>query len=163
MPENLDHSELSEVWERSRSLPVHPVTVLTSLLDTVETTWTLMQRWRFSNNETRLAKFVATHRGKAKDPTVTVKYFQDLLVDRKPLELITEVLHYAGHAEMSKQLQQWQIPSCPINGGHLKKVGINTGPQFGRVLKELTEKWKESYFTLTEEELIQEASKYKSS
>ena len=106
MPDNVDHNELSVVWERSRSLPVHPVTVLTSLLDTVETTWTLMQRWRFSNNETRLAKFVATHRGKAKDPTVTIKYFQDLLVDRKPLELVTEVLHYAGHGEMSKQLQQ---------------------------------------------------------
>ena len=162
MPDNVDHNELSMVWERSRSLPVHPVTVLTSLLDTVETTWTLMQRWRFSNNETRLAKFVATHRGKAKDPTVTIKYFQDLLVDRKPLELVTEVLHYAGHGEMSKQLQQWQIPSCPINGGHLKKVGINPGPQFGRVLKELTEKWKESYFTLTADELIEEALKYKS-
>ena len=67
-----------------------------------------MQRWRFSNNETRLAKFVATHRGKAKDPTVIIKYFQDLLVDRKPLELVlvTEVLHYARHGEMSKQLQQ---------------------------------------------------------
>lgn len=163
MPEHLDLNELSMVWERSRMLLVHPVTVLTSLLDTVETTLTLMQRWRFSNNETRLTKFVATHRGKAKDPTTTIKYFQDLLVDRKPLESVTEVLHYAGHGEMAKQLQQWQIPSCPINGGHLKKVGINPGPQFGRILKELTEKWKESYFTLTEEELIQEALKHKCS
>ena len=114
-------------------LLVHPVTIFTSLLDTMETTWTLMQQWCFSNNETRLAKFVATHRGKAKDPTTTIKYFQDLLVDRKPLELVTEVLHYTGHSEMSKQLQKWQIPSCPINGGHLKKVDINPGPQFGRI------------------------------
>ena len=83
-------------------------------------------------------------------------------MDHKPLELVTEVLHYAGHSKMSKQLQKWQIPSCPINGGHLKKVDINPGPQYGRILKELTEKWKESYFTLTEEELIQEALKYKS-
>lgn len=160
MPESLNHDELSVVWERSRTLLIHPVTVLTSLLDNVEMTWELMQRWRFSNNETRTAKFVATHRDRAKDPTVTIKYFQDLLVDHKPLELVTEVLHYAGHGEMAKQLKQWQIPSCPINGGHLKKVGINPGPQFGRILKELTEKWKESYFTLTEEELIQEALKH---
>ena len=65
-----------------------------------------------------------------------------------------------GRCPKFKQLQQWQMPSYPINGGHLKKVGISPGPQFGRVLKELTEKWKESYFTLTEDELIQEASKY---
>jgi len=102
----------------------------------VETTCTLMQRWRFSNNETRLAKFVATHRSRAKDPTTTVKYFQDLLVDRKPLELVSEVLYYSGHEGMAKQLQQWQVPSCPINGGHLKKVGISPGPQFGRILKD---------------------------
>ena len=94
MPENLNHGELSMVWERSRTLLVHPVTVLTSLLNTVETTWILMQRWCFSNNEIRLAKFVATHRGKAKDPITTIKYFKDHLVDRKPLELVTEVLHY---------------------------------------------------------------------
>ena len=161
MPEDLDHGELSKVWKRSRTLLVHPVTLLTSLLDTVDTTWSLMQRWRFSNHETRLAKFVTTHRGKAKDPTTTIKYFKDLLVDHKPLELVTEVLHYAGHGEMAKELQQWHIPSCPVNGGHLKKVGISPGPQFGRILKELTERWKESYFTLTEEELIQEAMKYK--
>ena len=161
LPDNLNHNELHTVWERSRQLPVHPVTMLTSLLDSVDTTWEMMLRWKYSNNETKMAKFVATHRDKSKDPSTTIKYFQDLLVDRIPLETVIEVLHYAGLGEMATQLQRWQVPICPINGGHLKKVGIKPGPQFGKILKELTEKWKESYFTLSEEELIQIALKYK--
>ncbi|XP_065918606.1 CCA tRNA nucleotidyltransferase 1, mitochondrial-like isoform X2 [Dysidea avara] len=144
LPDNLNHKELNIVWERSRQLPVHPVTMLTSLLDSVDTTWAMMMRWKYSNNETKMAKFVATHRDKAKDPNT-----------------VTEVLHYAGLGEMAAELQKWQVPLCPINGGHLKKVGIKPGPQFGRILKEITEKWKESYFTLSEEELTQAALKYK--
>ena len=55
------------------------------------------------------------------------------------MELVTEVLHYAEHGEMSMQT-------------------VTAMAKFGRVLRELTEKWKESYFTLTEKELIQEAA-----
>ena len=160
LPENLNHEELSIVWKRSRQLPVHPVTMLTSLWDSVDATWAMMMRWKYSNNETKMAKFVATHRDKAKDLNTTKKYFQDLLVDRVPLMVVTELLHYSGRGEVAEELQKWQVPSCPINGGHLKKVGIKPGPEFGRILKELTEKWKESSFTLSEEELIQIALKY---
>ena len=46
---------------------------------------------------------------------------------------------------------------CPNNYSN-DKYHLVLLMEFGRALKELTEKWKESYFTLIEKELIQEAA-----
>jgi len=105
-----------------------------------------------------MTKVVATHRDKSKDPSTFIKYFQDLLVDRIPLETDIEAQHYAGLGEMAAELQRWQVPTCPINGGHLKKVadkawssvwknleGTN-GKVEGELLHPLTDSQRRNYF-----------------
>ena len=133
---------------------LQPISLLTALVNSEAEAQQLATAWKLSNSERYLAKFVCLHRSAALASSTPIKYFKDLLVDQAQLKSVLEVLHYAGQHEMCEHLQEWPIPSLPVNGRDLKEAGIPVGPEFGRLLRRLHEKWKESYFTLTKEELL---------
>lgn len=50
-------------------------------------------------------------------------------------------------------LQNWQLPTFPLSGGHIVAAGIQPGPDVGRILTDLKREWIESDFALTEDDL----------
>ena len=148
--------ELDRVWSAMRvhQHPLQPVSLLMTLIHTVQEAYDLAHQWKLSNNEKRLGAFVVQHRDKAYHPDTSIKYYQDLLVDRAPLSSITELLYYCGHVDTAREIAEWRVPKFPVNGKDLQLAGVSAGPELGRILKLLQEKWKESYFTLSKEELM---------
>ena len=154
MPKDGNFAELERVWEEHGVHALQPVSLLTALVHSEAEALHLTMEWKLSNHNRQLATFVAQHRSIALDTSTPIKYYMDLLVDKAPIQSVLEALHYAGQHRMAEQIQGWSIPRVPVNGTDLKEVGIKAGPELGRLLRRLHEKWKESYFTLTKEELL---------
>lgn len=75
-------------------------------------------------------------------------------MDGIPLSSVLELLHYCGHREVAKELREWRVPRFPMSGRDLKEVGLREGRELGLTLKALRQRWKDSYFTLSTEELV---------
>ena len=136
---------------------LQPVTLLVTLVHTVQEAYDLSHSWKLSNNEKRLGGFVAQHREHGYSPDTPLKFYQDLLVDGSPLYCVVELLHYCGRGKTAEELGRWKVPRLPVSGKDLKEAGFKVGPEFGRLLRTLHSRWKESYFTLSREELLEAA------
>jgi tRNA nucleotidyltransferase/poly(A) polymerase len=71
----------------------------------------------------------------------------------------------AGHADASAKLRRligfaegWKRPHFPISGRDLVAAGLPAGPEVGRRLKELEERWVESGFALSRGELLRDVT-----
>ena len=156
-------AELERVWTTmyGHGHRLQPATLLMSLTHSVQEAYDLARAWKLSNNEKRLGVFVVQHKDTAYTPETPIKFYQDLLVDGAPTDSVLELLYYCGHVGVAKELEKWKVPKLPVNGKDLKAAGFQVGPGIGRLLKMLHVKWKESYFTLTKEELMAAAEKTK--
>lgn len=135
--------------------------MLFSLVNDASQAELLAKNWKLSNSEKALGKFIVTYR----DPIThenPLKPYQDMLVcvsTSRSLKIVrehvTELLHYQGQHVMAGQLAAWVPPEFPITGKHLKEAGVTPGPEFGRVLNQVKEAWKESYYKLTKDDLLE--------
>ena len=69
--------------------------------------------------------------------------------------------HEAGNAAAAASLRKqrdvclgWQRPRFPVSGDDLARMGLIAGPAMGERLRELEDRWVESGFALTPEELL---------
>ena len=161
LPKDGSIKELEKVWQtmKSTGYSLQPVSLLVSLIHTVEEAYDLAHRWKLSNNEKRLGVFIVAHRGEAYEAGMPSKVWQDFLVDGVPSNTVLELLLYCGRGEMAVEMQQWKVPKFPVSGKDLKAMEFQPGPLMGSVLRELRDRWKESYFTLDHDELMQLAVK----
>jgi tRNA nucleotidyltransferase/poly(A) polymerase len=81
------------------------------------------------------------------------------LADRLRLAIARE--SEAGNREAVEKLRRqlsylgdWRRPVLPVSGKDLIDKGIEPGPQFGRCLREIEERWVRSGFTLSRDELL---------
>ena len=161
LPPDGNLEELEKVWSNMKhsNCILQPVTLLVTLIHTVQEAYDLAHAWKLSNDEKRLGVFVVQHRQKAYNPDTPIKYYQDLLVDGALLGSVKELLHYCGNVMMAEQIMKWKVPKLPVNGKDLKEEGFHAGPEIGHALKHLTTKWKDSYYTMNKEELLEFAHK----
>lgn len=161
LPKEGNVEELERVWTamKGHGEALQPVTLLISLIHTIQEAYDLAHAWKLSNDEKRLGVFVVQHREKAYKATTPIKYYQDLLVDGTYLRSVIELLNYCDKVGMAKDLERWQVPKLPVNGKDLKDAGFHPGTEMGSILRLLKTKWKESYFTASKEELIEIARK----
>ena len=155
--------ELTRAWNEHKVHPLHPETLLCSLVKTIEEAEKLTDQWKLSNAEKALGKFTAEHRDPKKHEH-PLKPYQDMLVSAPSAQAknlikshVVELLHFQGRHELANEMSMWCIPVFPITGGHLKKLGFKPGPEFGKKLGKLKELWKDSYFTASEEDLLDKA------
>jgi len=85
---------------------------------------------------------------------------QDLLCDTpgnadKTKEKVTELLKYRNLRKTIEQMTDWEPPKFPVSGFRLAERGVSKGPKFAMVLQFLRQKWKESRYTLSENELLE--------
>ena len=82
------------------------------------------------------------------------KYGKDLLMAALAIESARSEERYEIDA-----LQKWSIPSFPLTGGDLLNLGLEQGPQIGRVLTNVEEWWIENNFSPTRQECLEKAEK----
>ena len=144
---------------RRRGNSLKPVSLLMSLVGSVEEAHLLAQSWKLSNNDKKLGIFIVEHRAMGYKSDLQIKIFQDRLVDGVPCSLVVELLGYCDRSEMACELEQWQVPVLPVNGRDLQSVGVKPGRAMGKILQQLRDKWKDSYFTLSKQDLLEAAAR----
>jgi tRNA nucleotidyltransferase (CCA-adding enzyme) len=125
--------------------------LLASLLNSESDLDVLRSKWKFSNPEYSVMKFIIRNRGKNYSLSDIKKMVS---VDRVPREMVEKLMEYEGRTEVLGQLQKWTTPEFPINGNDLKGVGISPGPEMGETLSILRNKWAQSGYKLSKEELL---------
>ena len=161
LPEKGNLAEFERVWSamQARGVILQPVSLLMALVQSQEEAHLLTQSWKLSNNEKKLGVFIVQHRSLGYKSDLQIKTCQDLLVDGAPCNTVVELLHYCDRPEMASQLQQWKVPKFPVNGRDLQSVGFKPGPGLGKILRHLHDKWKNSYFTLSKQDLLDSATR----
>lgn len=136
------------------------VTLLVSLVDNVESVEFLTKALKMSNSEKQLGKFIITHRQLSHNLEFPLKVYQDILVSC-PLKSseqirhhVIELLYYEGKFDLVKEIAEWKIPQFPVSGNDLKPYMIKPGPKFGKLLNRLKEMWKDSFYSLSKDELL---------
>ena len=137
-----------------------PASLLVALVNDVIEAEELARSWKLSNVERKLCVFVAQERSNCYS-NVPLKYYQDMLVEGVTLSHILEVLKYCGRIDDTNILMEWKVPVFPLNGKHLFANGITNGPHIGQILRATKDSWKQSFYLLTLDELIEMALKYK--
>jgi len=159
--------ELTRAWNEHKIRPLQPETLLCSLVKTAAEAEELAKCWKLSNAEKALGKFTTEHR-QPKTHEHVLKPYQDMIVSAPNTQAknllkshVVELLHYQGRHEHAQEIKAWCIPEFPITGGHLKKLGVKPGPEFGKMLGKLKEVWKDSYFTASETDLLGKVKTFK--
>lgn len=159
--------ELTRAWNEHKIRPLQPETLLCSLVKTAAEAEELAKCWKLSNAEKVLGKFTTEHR-QPKTHEHVLKPYQDMIVSVPNTQAknllkshVVELLHYQGRHEHAQEIKAWCIPEFPITGGHLKKLGVKPGPEFGKMLGKLKEVWKDSYFTASETDLLGKVKTFK--
>ena len=162
LPEDGNIDELTRVWTamqaRGGSL-LQSVSLLVTLVRSGTEAIDLSQRWKLSNNEKRLGQFIVEHRALGYKPDLQIKTCQDLLIDGISSNSLVELLNYCDKPGLASQLQEWKVPKFPLNGRDLLSLGFKTSPALGKLIQHLKDKWKQSYFTLSREELLEAAQR----
>jgi tRNA nucleotidyltransferase (CCA-adding enzyme) len=157
IPENSNLDELKVVWERSRALKLHPITLLSSVLNSVEDAVALNSRLKLSVFERDLALFVVEHRPPKPHVKPLMPYQQLVLKisNKNTFQYVVEVLKYNNSPHL-EEFQNWSIPKFPVTGNMLKEKGVESGRKMGLVLTELRNYWAEQEYKITPEELLKQ-------
>lgn len=155
------------VWNHGHAHKLEPVTILMSLVDSVEEAEDLARSLKLSSAERNLGKFIVTHRA-IHDNQDVKKPYKDIIAscnNAKVIDIlhqhVSQLLLYQGKEDLADELGNWQPPSFPVSGNDLKHVGVKPGPSLGKLLHELKLLWMESYYTLGKDELLEKVEHLK--
>lgn len=157
------------VWNHGHAHKLEPVTILMSLVDSVEEAEDLARSLKLSTAERNLGKFIVTHRTIHNEEDMR-KPYKDIIASCNNMKLIAilhkhvrQLLLYQGMEDLADELCNWQPPAFPVSGNDLKQTGVKPGPMFGKLLHELRHMWMESYYSLSKEELLEKVEHLKDS
>ncbi|KAG9470180.1 hypothetical protein GDO78_018716 [Eleutherodactylus coqui] len=160
LPENGNLEEFSRVCSQAAHLSPKPTTLLTALFSHPDGIQKLDLRLKISKEEKGLALFLLKERRELtadhmdRDP---LKPYQDYVIDSRETDAhkkVCELLKYQGEERLLRQMEQWTLPRFPVSGHDLRRMGISSGKEIGRILQELRERWKESDYRADKEELL---------
>uniref|UniRef100_A0A5S6QSK7 Poly A polymerase head domain-containing protein n=1 Tax=Trichuris muris TaxID=70415 RepID=A0A5S6QSK7_TRIMR len=156
--------EFCRVYCRSKDLEPEPMTVLSALLTSEDEVYTLDDRLKLSSHERILSVFIVLHRGEAimsREEEARERYFKHLCfepfahkAESDSKRRVCELIKYIGDGVLLNKLQQWNPPVFPIRGTMIVEEKYRKGPIMSMVLAKLFEKWRDSDFKLTVEELL---------
>ncbi|XP_067000884.1 CCA tRNA nucleotidyltransferase 1, mitochondrial [Anabrus simplex] len=155
LPVNPNIAEFHRVW--SRAVDLKAMTLLASLFRNEEEVISFHNRVKLSAFDRDLGLFVLAHR-EDKLAVKPLRAYQALVVNTKlkladAQEYVRQTLRYRGDKQLLDEFNQWTVPKFPVNGNMLRANGVPGGKAMGAVLQKLKEKWIDSDFTSTSEEL----------
>lgn len=143
----------------------NPVTILAAGLDDdIDVAEHIIDRWKLSRKEASLLRFLVKEKreyGFEKLRSLDIadaKWFLDRMAEpHANREHIEELAAMAGLHHTARVLRRFTIPEFPVSGDDLIARGMEPGPELGERLHELRQRWKQSNFVLTKEELLKNA------
>ncbi|OCT85734.1 hypothetical protein XELAEV_18023904mg [Xenopus laevis] len=160
LPEDGNLEEFARVCEHSHRMSPKPMTLLTALLSNMDHVQKLDLRLKISKEEKNLALFLLQQRKELtaeRTDEAPLKPFKDYVVDSREPDAhrkICELLKYQGEEQFFREMEAWTLPRFPVSGHDLRRMGISSGKDIGRILQELREHWKESGYQASKEELL---------
>ncbi|MBC8429280.1 MAG: hypothetical protein H8D95_01695 [Candidatus Endolissoclinum sp.] len=137
----LSTNELNKVKDKG-----NPIVALAQMGNTTD----IVKRWRLSNNESALLDFLV----KNKNNSLDQKKVEDMIADGVSKDLISALATLQG-----KDVNiDAEVPNFPVTGADLIANGMKPGPEMGAKLGQLKQKWKQSNFKATKDELLKENS-----
>ncbi|XP_072388602.1 CCA tRNA nucleotidyltransferase 1, mitochondrial [Diabrotica undecimpunctata] len=159
LPEKPNLEEMKRVWEQSGHLNLNAITLLASLLNTVDDAIDLHARLKLSAFERDLAVYIVENRAPKLHPKPLMPFQQQILKSTsKPTntqKMAVEVLKY-NNSSYWEELEKWEIPKFPVSGNVLKERGVEGGRMMGQVLNELKHFWADHDFSLSVDEILKE-------
>lgn len=137
---------------------MNAVTLLSSLLYTLDDAIALNNRLKLSAFERDLAQFIVEHH----DPKLHEKPlipYQILILKSKikpsdAKKMVVELLKYNNSAYL-EDIVNWDIPKFPITGAMLKERGVEPGRLMGLVMAELKNYWIDMEFPNEVDKMLQ--------
>ena len=106
--------------------------------------------WKMSGDERDRLLFYVRYKG----DRLSEKMAKDWVVDGVSAQWVSRLLVLQGQEGISRTIARWKAPSFPISGRDLQAVGVQPGPEMGRLLRSLKDEWKRSGYTLTRDQLL---------
>ncbi|NWU98550.1 TRNT1 nucleotidyltransferase, partial [Upupa epops] len=168
LPADGNLEEFDRVTTNVQNLCPKPMTVLTSLFKVKDDVANLDLRLKISKEEKNLGLFLVKQRQeltRAAGPE-PLRPYQDFIMDVGSLSFllqsreanttsrIHELLKYQGEGHLLRELEQWTVPSFPVSGHDLRKMGMSSGKEIGVALQQLRDEWKKSGYSMDREELL---------
>jgi len=113
------------------------------------------KRWKLSNVDNNILKFLVEH---ANSP-IDKKILSDMIVDGTPKILLYRWAQMLGKYEIfANHIKSFEAPVFPVNGNDLIQAGFKKGPDLGKKLNLLKQKWKQSGYKATKDQLLGEST-----
>ncbi|XP_018427144.1 PREDICTED: CCA tRNA nucleotidyltransferase 1, mitochondrial isoform X2 [Nanorana parkeri] len=160
LPEDGNLEEFARVCTQAERSSPKPMTLLTALFSHPDAVQKLDLRLKISKEEKGLSLFILKERRELRaDHTdrVPLKPYQDYIIDSRESDAqkkVCELLKYQGEERLLQEMEGWTLPRFPVSGHDLRRLGISSGKEIGRILQELREQWKESGYRCGKEELL---------
>jgi tRNA nucleotidyltransferase (CCA-adding enzyme) len=124
----------------------NPIVALAQTGNTID----IAKRWKLSKVQATMLDFLV----KNKNNSLDQKKVEDMIADGVDKALITALASLQG-----KDVNiDAEVPNFPVTGADLIAKGMKPGPEIGAKLGQLKQKWKDSNFKSTKDELLKENS-----
>lgn len=141
----------TSIVEKVKQHTENPSTILVSLLKDELDANRLAAHWKFSSPERDLMHFIVVNREK----TFNLESAKVMWTNPKvKKDHIAELAYYLGQPGVIEALENWKVSPFPVTGKDLIDAGIKAGPEMGRILKALSDKWKETGYQMSKEKLL---------
>lgn len=142
--------DMGDVKNLKRVTKNNPILALALLIDNDNDARKVIDRFKLSNTERDILQFIVTNKSKNLTLEIAIAH----AVDGIPLTIIKGLAIVVDKPDIALRISKLAIPQFPIQGKDLIQAGIKPGPDMGKLLNTLRDKWKESNYSLTKDELI---------
>jgi len=133
-----------------RKVSNDPIIILASLIGDLDKLAVIKERWKISNEEYKLINFLLSN----KDTTLDNLFIRAGLSRGYPRRYFSALALFKGNKVLSEFAETCEIPLFPVTGKDLFSIGMNQGPDMGRALDLMRDKWEKSNFTLDKSQLL---------
>ena len=112
----------------------------------------ISSKWKMSNEEKAKLDFLITNKGKKFDKD----YYTDSMISGMDRKLLDALARYNNQDDMIQYVSNFEAPEFPVTGNDLIAKGMKSGPELGKTLDALRDKWKQSGYKATKDQLLGE-------
>jgi len=117
----------------------------------------IAKKWKFSNVEQSTLLTLVKNKNKELKKDVAEK----LIASGKNKYILAKLALLQGNKQLASYIEKFDAPEFPVSGNDLIALGQKSGPELGQKLNYLKQKWMQSNFTATKDELLRSLSENK--
>ncbi len=109
-------------------------------------------KWKMSNEEKAKLDFLISNKGKK----FNKDFYTDSIIAGTDRKLLDALARYNNQDDMIQYVSNFEAPEFPVTGNDLIAKGMKSGPELGKALNALKDKWKQSGYKATKDQLLGE-------